>query len=124
MNLLTFLRADLAPLMKRRDKLALNAVRGAISAIENAEVTYLASPATVAAPSDFVAGAVRFGNAERVVRELPDAEMIELATAEVARRLAEADRLRTHERVDAALTLKAEALALQDRLDAYAAEAT
>jgi len=121
MTLLSYLRADLTRLMKRRDKVALNAVRSAIAAIENAEVTYLTGPATVAAPSDFVAGAVQFGYAERVVRELTDEEMLALATGEVSARLAEADRLRGHGRVDAALTLKAEALALQDRLTGYAA---
>ena len=123
MTLLSYLRADLTRLMKRRDRVALNAVRSAIGAIENAEVTYVTEPATVGAASDFIAGAVRFGCAERIVRELSDAEMIALATAEVTRRLDEADRLRGHGRVDAALTLKAEALALQDRLDSYPATA-
>lgn len=121
MTLLSYLRADLVRLMKRRDKVALNAVRSAIAAIENAEVTYVTEPATVGAPSDFIAGAVQFGHAERIVRELSDEEMIALATVEVTRRLDEADRLRSHGRVDAALTLKAEALALQDRLTGYQA---
>ena len=121
MTLLSYLRADLTRLMKRRDKVALNAVRSAIGAIENAEVTYVTEPAVVGAASDFVAGAVQFGYAERIVRELSDAEMIALATAEVTRRLDEADRMRSLGLVDAALTLKAEALALQDRLDSYSA---
>ena len=119
MTLLTYLRHDLAPLMKRREKVALRAVRDAIGAIENAQVTYLTTPATVAATSEFVAGAVRFGCAERVRRELSDAEMMVLARAEVTRRLDESAHYREAGRVDAALTLKAEALALTDRLDAY-----
>lgn len=119
MTLLTYLRHDLAPLMKRREKVALRAVRDAIAAIENAEVTYLTTPATVATVSEFVAGAVRFGQAERVRRDLSDAEMMALARAEVTRRLEDSAVLRDSGGVDAALMLKAEALALTDRLDAY-----
>ncbi|MEN0072709.1 MAG: hypothetical protein AAGC63_17140 [Propionicimonas sp.] len=121
MTLLDYLRADLKPLMKRRDRVALNAVRSAIAAIENAEVSYLSTPATVGPASEFVAGAVHFGCAERVVRELTGDEMMAIATAEATRRLDEADRLRRFGRVDQALTLKAEALTLQDRLAGYAA---
>lgn len=119
MTLLTYLREDLATLMKRRNKVALRALRDAISAIENAETSYLATPAKVGAASEFVAGAVRFGMAERVVRELTDAEMLDLAREQVTRRLEEAARHRDRGNVDQALTLKAEALALADRLDAY-----
>lgn len=120
MTLLTYLRHDLAPLMKRREKVALRAVRDAIATIENAEVTYLTTPATLADPSEFVAGAVRFGHAERIRRELSDADMMTLARAEVTRRLHDSALLREAGSVDAALMLKAEALALTDRLDAYA----
>ena len=121
MDLLTYLREDLVRLMKRREKLALRALGDAISAIQNAETSYLATPATVGAPSDFVAGGVRFGHAERVVRELSDDEMMALARNEVTRRLEGAVELRAVGDVDRALMLKAEALALADRLDAYAA---
>lgn len=120
MTLLTYLREDLANLMKRRDKVALRSVRDAISAIQNAEVSYVIEPATIADPNEFVSGGVRFGNAERIVRELSDAEMMTLARGEVSRRLADAARYREHGDVDTALTLKAEALCLADRLDAYA----
>lgn len=119
MLLLDYLRSDLVPLMKRRDKVALRAVRDAIGAIENAGVSYLATPALVGAPSDFVAGGVRFGCAERVVRELSDPEMMAIARGQVDDRLAESARFREVGRIDQALTLKAEALALADRLDAY-----
>lgn len=121
MTLLTYLRADLAPLMKRRETVALRAVRDAIAAIENAETSYVATPATIGAASEFVAGAVRFRTAERVVTELSDNEMMALARAEVSRRLDAAVELREAGRVDDALMLKAEALALSDRLDAYRA---
>lgn len=119
MTLLTYLRTDLARLMKRRDKVALAAVREAISAIENAEISYLATPASVGTPSEFVAGGLRFGTAERVVRELADTEMTSIVRGEVDRRLDQAAQLRAIGRVDEALTLKAEAIALTDRLDAY-----
>lgn len=120
MDLLTYLRDDLVRLMKRREKVALRAVRDAISAIQNAETSYVATPATVGDVDEFVAGAVRFGHAERIVRPLSDAEMVDLARFEVARRLDEAALLREVGEVDRALMLKAEALALADRLDAYA----
>jgi hypothetical protein len=60
-----------------------------------------------------------FGRAERVVHELDDPTMLAIARSQVELRLEEAARLRTAGRVDQALTLKAEALALADRLDEY-----
>ncbi|MCA0294789.1 MAG: hypothetical protein LCH96_05625 [Actinobacteria bacterium] len=121
MELLTYLREDLVRLMKRRETVALRAVRSVISAIQNAETSYVATPATIATASEFVAGGVRFGQAERVVRPLTDEQMMALARAEVSRRLEDAVRYRELGDVDGALMLKAEALALADRLDAYAA---
>jgi uncharacterized protein YqeY len=122
MTLLDYLREDLVRLMKRREKVGLRAVRDAISAIQNAETSYVTTPATSGlASSDFVAGAVAFGHAERVVQELTDAQMIELARAEVSRRLEEAARYRALGDIDRALMLKAEALSLADHLDTYVA---
>ena len=120
-NLLTALRADLAPLMKRRETVSLRAVRSAIGAIENAEVTYLTEPDASTHGDVYVAGSARFGFAERVVRELDDHEMAAIVRASIDERLEEAVRLRELGRVDQALTLKAEALALTDRLEAYQA---
>ena len=122
MNLLDYLREDLVRLMKRREKVGLRAVRDAISAIQNAETSYVTTPATSRqASSDFVAAGVAFGHAERVVQELTDAQMMELARAEVSRRLEEAARYRALGDIDRALMLKAEALSLADHLDAYVA---
>jgi len=121
MDLMTYLRDDLMRLMKRREKVGLRAVRDAISAIQNAATSYLTTPATVGAPSEFVCGAVAFGQAERVVRELSADEMMTLARGQVERRLEDAAVLRRHGQVDRALMLKAEALVLSDRLDAFAA---
>ena len=91
MTLLDYLREDLVCLMKRREKVGLRAVRDAISAIQNAETSYVTTPATSGlASSDFVAGGVAFGHAERIVQDLTDAQMMELARAEVSRRLEEA----------------------------------
>jgi hypothetical protein len=91
MTLLDYLREDLVRLMKRREKVGLRAVRDAISAIQNAETSYVTTPATSGlASSDFVAGGVAFGHAERIVQDLTDAQMMELARAEVSRRLEEA----------------------------------
>jgi uncharacterized protein YqeY len=120
MTLLDYLREDLVRLMKRREKVGLRAVRDAISAIQNAETSYVTTPATSGlASSDFVAGGVAFGHAERVVLELSDAQMMELARAEVSRRLDNAASYRALGDVDRALMLKAEALSLADHLDAY-----
>jgi uncharacterized protein YqeY len=122
MSLLDYLRNDLVRLMKRREKVGLRAVRDAISAIQNAETSYVATPATSGLDSsDFVAGGVAFGHAERVVQVLTDARMMELARAEVSRRLDEAARYRALGEIDRALMLKAEALSLADHLDAYIA---
>lgn len=121
MDLLTYLREDLVRLMKRREQVALRSVRDAISAIQNAETSYVTTPATIAPASEFVAGGVAFGHAERIVRELGDVEMMALARAEVSHRIEEAGRYRELGDVDRALMLKAEALALADRLDAFAA---
>ena len=122
MTLLDYLREDLVRLMKRREKVGLRAIRDAISAIQNAETSYVTTPATSGlASSDFVAGGVAFGHAERVVQELTDAQMMELARAEVSRRLDEAARYRALGDIDRALMLKAEALSLADHLDAYVA---
>ena len=122
MTLLDYLREDLVRLMKRREKVGLRAVRDAISAIQNAETSYVTTPATSGlASSDFVAGGVAFGHAERVVQELTDAQMLELARAEASRRLDEAARYRALGDIDRALMLKAEALSLADHLDAYVA---
>ncbi|MFZ0530546.1 MAG: hypothetical protein WAL91_08430 [Propionicimonas sp.] len=119
MTLLTALRADLPKLMKRRDTVALRSVRDAIAAIENAEISYVAEPALVAEPSEFVAGGVKFGHAERIVTELSPSEMMALARAQVDSRLEDAARYRAAGQIDRALTLKAEALALSDRLDTH-----
>ena len=119
MDLMTYLRNDLVRLMKRREKVGLRAVRDAISAIQNAETSYLTTPATVGAPNEFVAGAVSFGTSERIVRPLGAAEAMALARGQVERRLEDAATLRRHGHVDRALMLKAEALVLSERLDAF-----
>ena len=68
-TLLSYLRADLPGLMKRRETVTLRAVRDVVGAIENAEVTYLAEPYAEPVGSEFISGGTRFGFAERVVRD-------------------------------------------------------
>ncbi|MBN9105812.1 MAG: hypothetical protein J0I14_12490 [Propionibacteriaceae bacterium] len=121
-TLLSYLRADLPGLMKRRETVTLRAVRDVVGAIENAEVTYLTEPYAEPVGSEFISGGTRFGFAERVVRELSEDEMLAIARTRADERLAEAGRLRALGRVDSALMLKAEALAITDRLDAFIAE--
>jgi uncharacterized protein YqeY len=120
MTLLSYLRDELVRLMKRREKVALRALRDAVSAIQNAETSYVSSTSDARTGSDHVAGAVPFGHAERVVADLTDAQMMELARAEVSRRLDHAAHYRALGDIDRALMLKAEALSLSDHLDAYA----
>ena len=119
MTLLDYLRSELVPLMKRRDKVALRAVRDAIGAIENAEVAFVTPTVTFRASNGYLAGTVPFGEADQTVRALTEPEMLAIARGIVDQRLADAARFRQSERVDEALTMKAEALALADRLDAY-----
>ena len=118
-DLLSYLRRDLPGLMKRREKVALRAVRDAIAAIENAETGGLHLAASAPTANEHVAGTVAFGSGDRVVQELTAAEMMSLARAQVSTRLEVAARLRASGRINEALTLKAEALALTDRLDAF-----
>ena len=119
MDLMTYLREDLVRLMKRRERVGLRAVRDAISAIQNAETSYLITPAAVGAPSEFVGGAVAFGQAERIVRTLDAEEMMALARGQVDLRLEDAAICRQNGQVDRALMLKAEALVLSDLLGAF-----
>lgn len=119
MTLIDDLRAEVVRRMKRRDTVGLRALRDAISAIQNAETSYVSVPGPLEHGTDHVAGAVPFGHAERVVEPLSAEAMMTIAREEVARRLAEADRYRGIGQVDRALTLKAEALVLADALDAY-----
>ena len=119
MTLLDYLREDLVPLMKRREKVGLRSVRDAIAAIENAATEYREAEPVVTTATQHVAASVPFGQAERYVRTLTDAEMMALARGEVTRRLDDAVHYRGLGDVDRALMLKAEALTLADRLDAY-----
>ena len=121
MDLKTYLREDLVRLMKRRETVGLRAVRDAISAIQNAETSYVLTPAAIGAPTEFVTGAVCFGSSERIVRDMDADEMMTLARGQVERRLEDAATLREHGQVNRALMLKAEALVLSERLDAFAA---
>jgi len=107
--------------MKRRETVQLRAVRDVIGAIENAEVTYLAAAQPQPTGTEFFAGGTRFCYAERIVHELTDDEMVAIAQDRVDERLEESARLRELGRVDQALMLKAEALALIDRLEAHTA---
>jgi len=72
MTLLTYLREDLVRLMKRREKVGLRAVRDAISAIQNAETSYVSTPETSGlASSDFVAGVSRSATRSGSYRSSP-----------------------------------------------------
>ncbi len=62
----------------------------------------LTTPDPFDLPSEHIAGAARFGTAERIVRELSDDEMLSIARAQVDVRLDEAVRYRSEGEVDRA----------------------
>lgn len=121
MDLITYLRQDLAGLMRSRDAVALRAIRDAIGAIQNAGITHRVSPEAAAEATDLLARGVSFGLGERIVAPVADVEALALARAEVTERHEQATLLRSVGQHDRAATLDAEALALSERLAAYVA---
>ncbi|HEY0636883.1 MAG TPA: hypothetical protein VGD67_04490 [Pseudonocardiaceae bacterium] len=107
------LRSALVAAMKARDLVAVSALRSALGAIDNAgAVDAAAAPA--GGVSEHVAGGVAGLRATEVTRrELTAAEARELVRAEVAERLAVAERHEAAGRAEPAARLRAEAAALQ-----------
>jgi uncharacterized protein len=112
----TALRSELAAAMRRRDTLAVSALRTALGALGNAE----AVPAPASTPttsSEHVAGAhVGLGATEAPRRELSDDEAWCIVRAEVDERVEAAAALEILGRAGQAASLHAEADTLLDVL--------
>ncbi|HLR28927.1 MAG TPA: hypothetical protein VK086_09560 [Ruania sp.] len=118
------LRAELKSAMRARDRVAVAALRSAIATIDNAEAVPAETPlpeANVAASEDaqqHVAGAVvGVGNSEVTRRELGEARMRELVSADITEREEHADDYDRLGRADSAEQLRAEAAVLRGVLD-------
>lgn len=108
------LRADLAAAlttaMRTRDRAAVAAVRSALAAVANAEAVPVEQGRAAGAIGSAALGA---GAADVARRELTDAEVLALVTAEVDERMAAAAVMTGHGRADEAQRLHAEADALR-----------
>jgi len=117
----TRLRSALSDAMKARDRVAIAALRSALSAIDNAEAVDEA--VTGAKPDDkaghpHVAGSVAGLRAAEVERRvLTDDQVAEIVRAEVTGRLASADEYERLGRADHAERLRGEADVLRGHLD-------
>jgi hypothetical protein len=105
------LRADLTTAIKARDRIAIAALRSAMSAIDNAEaVPVLSEPA---AGSEHVAGAVAgLGAAEAERRQLTDDDVRSIIETELGERSVAATEYERLDRTDDAERLRAEAAVL------------
>jgi hypothetical protein len=117
------LRAALKVAMKGRDAAAVNALRTALAAIDNAEAVAVPAPATgaPAATAPLVEGVIAgaaagVGATEAARRELTEDEVVAIVAAEVAERRAAADEYRTAGQFGRAARLTAEADALAAHL--------
>lgn len=111
------LKAALKVAMKARDAAAVNGLRTALAAIDNAEA--VAVPASTAAPlvEGVIAGAAAgVGATEVARRELTEDEVVAIVAAEVAERRDAADEYRTAGQFGRAARLTAEADALAAHL--------
>lgn len=110
------LRASLTRSIKRRNAVAVTALRSALAAIDNAEAVD-APPARTAGGSP-IAGAVQgLGAGEAPRRHLSDADIAEIVRAEVAQRQAAAAEYDRLGRGETSTRLRAEAAALVEHLD-------
>lgn len=104
------LRDDLKAALKTRDRVAISALRSALSAIENAEAVPADRPSAGVAESEHVAGAAAgLGAAEAERRHLTDADLRSILEGEVRERSAAAREYEQLGRSDQAERLRAEA---------------
>ena len=103
------LRAALADALRQRDRVAVSALRSALSAIGNAEAVS-PEPDAATAGSAHIAGAragLGAGEAER--RRLSPADVSRIVAAEISERLTAADTYERHGQPGRAATLRREA---------------
>jgi uncharacterized protein len=111
------LRADLTSALKARDRVAIAALRSALSALENAEAVVVADAGPIVDGTEHVAGAsVGVGATEATRRELTAADVRAVLRDEVAQRITAADEYLGLNQADAAERLRAEAAVLSHYL--------
>lgn len=111
------LRAALKVAMKARDAAAVNALRTALAAVDNAEAVAGPTAATAPLVEGVIAGAAAgVGATEVARRELTEDEVTAIVAAEVDERRAAADDYRTAGQFGRAARLTAEADALAAHL--------
>lgn len=112
------LRADLKTAMKARDRVAIAALRSALSAIDNAEAVPIEETPTATEDTAHVAGAANgVGASEAARRELTDTDLRTIVEGEVRERTAAADEYARLGNEDAATRLRAEADVLRRQLN-------
>jgi uncharacterized protein YqeY len=109
------MRAALPEAMRARDKAAVSALRGTLSALDNAEAVPV--DGTVPHAAALEASPVGAGATEAARRELGEREMVEIVRAEAAERLEAAAHLTAPAHTDRAERLRAEAAVLLRFLD-------
>jgi len=111
------LRVALKTAMKARDAAAVNALRTALAAIDNAEAVAVPAAAPGPLAEGVIAGAkAGVGTTEVARRELTEDEVVAIVTAEVDERRAAADDYRDAGQFGRAARLTAEADALAAHL--------
>lgn len=112
------MRADLTTALKARDRVAIAALRSALSALENAEAVVVGDAGPIVDGTEHVVGTVvGVGAAEAARRELTAADVHAVLRDEVAQRVTAADEYRTLDQPDAAERLRAEAAVLSHYLE-------
>jgi uncharacterized protein YqeY len=109
------LQTGLIDAMKRRDTVAVRALRAALSAIANAEAVAETIPTSNAHP---IAGSVRgLGAGDTARRELSELEVLDIVDAEIEGRLASAAQYDELDQSAAADRLRAQARVLRSCLE-------
>lgn len=112
------LREGLKAALKARDRVAVTALRSALSAIDNAEAVPLDRPSGTVATSEHVAGsAAGLGAAEAARRDLTDADLRSVVETEIQERSVAASEYERLGRDDLAERLRAEAQVLSPYLE-------
>jgi uncharacterized protein YqeY len=110
------LRRALAEAMRRRDRVAIVALRSALAAIDNAEAADAATAPRPAAGRHFAGTVAGLGAGEGDRRRLTETGVQAVVRAEVADRMAAADRYQRSGHPDRADRLRAEATVLSGHL--------
>jgi len=113
------IEARLRAALSSRDMVAIAALRSAMSAIANAEAIASAPAGRAPPSSEHIAGAVAgLGAAEALRRQLTQADIMAIASAEITDRLSAAEQYERLGRSDQSARLRREAAVLSDLLTA------